>query len=638
MKNYDNFDNFFTGINYWESKNAINMWTNFNEKVIDKDFSLLKEAGITHLRVFPLWPVFQPLTALYKTGGVMEYSFGEEVLPDTEAGKAGVSEDAIIKFEKLCSIAEKHNLKIIVALITGHMSFRNYAPPAFDGKNLLTDPTVIKWQKRYVTYFVKRLKNQSSIIAWDLGNEPIYLQDLKADNANLDSFYVWCSVIYGAIKSVDNIRPVISGLDNFGIEKDYVNLKSIGEVCDIHTVHPYNIFQTNFAPVNSLLPIIDLPFKCQICEDIAKTPTFPQEFGSIGYLNCSKKTEADFYRASLYATLARNFKGTMWWCAFDQGFHDFAPYRWNAIGSNYGFFDKDLKEKPIVEENLKFKKVLDKIDGNLPPVTTNATIIVQRDDGNSENLNLLRATYSLLAQVNVASNFIYATDVTVPKSPIYIFPCPNGNISILKQTFDAILKHVEEGSILYLSLNAGLLRYVSDVTKVDIACREKLEKENTVILKGEKIKIKSTYNYVIENYSADVLASDIDGNQVFFKTKYGKGYIYLLTLPLEKHLALDCTSFYKKDTPNYQNFYREFVSDAKIKRLADTDSKFVLLTEHKIDDNNAYICLINYANFLEKVNLTIFDNYTLYDLNDNKIDDLNITFAPNECMILKLNK
>lgn len=37
----------------------------------------------------------------------MEYSFGEDLLPDTEAGKAGVNEDAMIKFEKLCNIAKK---------------------------------------------------------------------------------------------------------------------------------------------------------------------------------------------------------------------------------------------------------------------------------------------------------------------------------------------------------------------------------------------------------------------------------------------------------------------------------------------------------------------------------------------------
>lgn len=132
---------------------------------------LLREAGITHLRVFPLWPVFQPLHAIYGPSDVYEYAFGEEPLPDTPAGRAGVSEDACTNFETFCGIADKCDMKLIVGLFTGHMSFRTYNPPAFNGKNMVSDPTVMKWQRRFVKYVVSRFRGQPSIIAWDLGNE-----------------------------------------------------------------------------------------------------------------------------------------------------------------------------------------------------------------------------------------------------------------------------------------------------------------------------------------------------------------------------------------------------------------------------------------------------------------------------------
>ena len=35
---------FFTGINYWDSESAINMWENFNPESIENDFKLLKNA------------------------------------------------------------------------------------------------------------------------------------------------------------------------------------------------------------------------------------------------------------------------------------------------------------------------------------------------------------------------------------------------------------------------------------------------------------------------------------------------------------------------------------------------------------------------------------------------------------------
>ena len=97
---------FFTGINYWALKNATNMWEDFDAASIEEDFRVMREAEITHLRVFPTWHIFQPLKALYTTSAIpYEYRFGEEPLPDTEAGRAGVSEEACQKFDTFCDLA-----------------------------------------------------------------------------------------------------------------------------------------------------------------------------------------------------------------------------------------------------------------------------------------------------------------------------------------------------------------------------------------------------------------------------------------------------------------------------------------------------------------------------------------------------
>ena len=79
---------FFTGVNYWTLKNATNMWEDFDEASIEEDMKAMAAAGVTHLRVFPTWHVFQPLKALYTTSPTpYEYRFGEEARPDTEAGR-----------------------------------------------------------------------------------------------------------------------------------------------------------------------------------------------------------------------------------------------------------------------------------------------------------------------------------------------------------------------------------------------------------------------------------------------------------------------------------------------------------------------------------------------------------------------
>lgn len=625
---------FFTGINYWDSKNAINMWSAFDAETIENDMKLMKDAGITHLRVFPLWSVFQPLNALYGPGDVFEYTFGEEPLPDTAAGRAGVSEEACQKFEIFCDIAEKYGMKLIVALITGHMSFRTYNPPAFDGKDLLTNPTVIKWQLRFVRYFVERFKCKKVIIGWDLGNETVHMPGLGGKNR--DAFYVWCSIISYSIKSCDKDRPVISGLDNSSIEKGYSNLKTIGEMCDIHTTHPYNVFSTNTDPINTMKPILDLTFKCRISEDISGIPTFVQEFGSIGYMNCSKKTEADFYRASLFACLSHGCYGTMWWCAFDQGQHDFAPYRWNTIGSDYGFFDKQLNEKPIVEENRKFKKILSLLpDGNLPKHRIDATILIPREE--KENNDLLRTSYLLAKQANLDVNFNYLLDPIVD-SKLYILPSVKENKAIPKTRLDELLKKVEDGAVLYICADEGLLRQIPEITGVEIEYREKVGESKTLNMNGKSMPVYATYFYKPENYTAEVIATDENDIPVFFKNPYGKGYIYFLTLPLETFLSEKKGAFYKDDAIDYSCVYRELAHTANIKRVCDSDNKYIRLTEHIIDDNSLYVVAINYNNKPEIAHISIEQGYSVSPIHGDNIVGGMVTIRENDAVILKLER
>lgn len=622
---------FFTGINYWGSKDAINMWSRFDIESIENDLRLMKDAGITHLRVFPLWSVFQPLHALYGPNAVYEYTFGEDPLPDTPAGRAGVSEEACQKFEAFCKLAEKYDMKLIVALITGHMSFRTYNPPAFDGKAILSDPTVIKWELRFVKYFVNRFKKESSIIGWDLGNEPIHLPGLTD---NPDTFYVWCSIIADAVKACDGSRPVISGLDNSTVEQGHSNYKTIGEMCDIHTTHPYHIFATSSDPLNTMKPLLDLPFKCRLGEDIAGIPTFVQEFGSIGYTNCSRKTEADFYRGSLLTSLAHGCHGTMWWCAFDQGHFDYAPYRWNNIGSDYGFFDKDLQPKPLVQENLHFKEALSKLEGGtLPPHITNGTILIPRDDGGVE-LKVIRAAYMLAKQANLDMSFSYALD-PIPDSPIYILPSVSRNKSITKQRLDELLEKVKKGSVLYISADTGLMRMLPELTGVSIAYREQIEKTISVKFGDHALPIKTTFFLKPESYDAEVIATDENGDGVFFRHKYGKGCVYFLTLPLEKHLAYEKGAFFKLGQPSYDSVYRMLAKTAGVHRIADSDDPFVRLTEHKIDDDSYYIFAINYNNQPTKAKISLSDGYNLRTVFGNHIVNGFLNLRENDGALFK---
>jgi beta-galactosidase len=123
---------FTLGCNYWASHAGTRMWTDWRADVVERDLAALAAAGLTTLRVFPLWSDFQPVIGLRGGGNMLKelalkpVHGDEQPLPDTVAGQAGVDEVMLGRFAEFCAIAERHGLGLVVGLITGWMSGRTY--------------------------------------------------------------------------------------------------------------------------------------------------------------------------------------------------------------------------------------------------------------------------------------------------------------------------------------------------------------------------------------------------------------------------------------------------------------------------------------------------------------------------------
>ena len=95
---------FRVGCNYWASHAGAHMWSDWQPEIIAADFAKLAEGELTLLRVFPLWPDFQPLHRLNGgEGNFHEYRFGEDPLPDTAIGQAGVAAASVSRACKVAS-------------------------------------------------------------------------------------------------------------------------------------------------------------------------------------------------------------------------------------------------------------------------------------------------------------------------------------------------------------------------------------------------------------------------------------------------------------------------------------------------------------------------------------------------------
>jgi len=636
MKNILENGEFFLGINYWASNNSINMWWDFDEKVIEQDLKKLKDSGVSVLRIFLTWPAFQPLRAIRSNREIHEFRFGEEKLPDTEAGRSGVSEDACRKLEKFCELVEKYNLKLIVGLITGHMSFRYYAPEAFDGKNPISDPLLVKWELKFVKYIVKRFKNQKSIIAWDLGNECNGFAD---ESVNRYTAYVWSSAISDAIKSIDNERLVVSGFDRTSVSSFApFNIVDTGETVDVNTVHPYNLFSTPNYPVASMIPILDGPLSCELYSGISGKPCFIEEIGAIGYQVCSEKSEADFYRALAFASWSHNSNGVMWWCAFDQGQLDYAPYTINNIGSNYGFFRADGSIKPVGEENIKIANFFNNLPfKTLPKHIKDAVYIVAKTENQQREDLIYHSTFCLAKQANIDLEFAYAEN-PIPDCDLYIMSSIDSNRAITKDRLEELLEKVKNGATLYMSIGRGHFRNIPEMTGVTFYAKEGFTDWENVKIGNEVLPLKSDYDYFVESHTAEVIAETENGRPVFFKNKYGKGHIYFSTISIEKCLLSKKGPFTDDEGPDYSVWYRTLKKHIKDLKVIDTNSKMVRATEHIIDENSRYAVLINYMAKDISADLIIKDGWKIAEIYRGEVSGNTLCAKPCDAAVLKLEK
>ncbi|MBO7534861.1 MAG: cellulase family glycosylhydrolase, partial [Victivallales bacterium] len=293
MAIFEDGSRFFVGCNYWASHAGTNMWRDWSAESVEADFKALSENGVQVLRVFPRWDDFQPLTPHLGGGSsFVELRMGENPLPDTEFGRAGVDETMMERFRVFLNLAEKYNLKLLVGIITGWMSGRMLKPQAFERVNVLADPFAIRWEVRFTRLFVKTFKDSKAIVGWDLGNECNCMA-----GSDIHQFWAWTNAIAGAIRLEDPTRPVVSGMH--GLKTDpmqHVPIVDQAELTDVLCTHPYPVFtpHSKVDRVNTIRNAFHAAAETRLYEEIGGKPAFVEEAGSLGP-GASSETVAAHY-------------------------------------------------------------------------------------------------------------------------------------------------------------------------------------------------------------------------------------------------------------------------------------------------------------------------------------------------------
>ena len=572
---------FMLGANYWGAGWGTEMWLHYDGEEIRKELKKLSEYGVQCLRVFPNWRDFQPVDQVYGwRGGFGEYlngRTGEPVYGD------GVDEDMICHFRDFCHGAEEYGISLVVSVVTGWMSGRLFVPPALKGKNLISDSEALMWMKRFIHRFVREMKDEKSIIMWDLGNECNCL----GASENLSESYLWTSSVVDAIRSEDNTRPVSSGMHSLG--KDNWSIAHQGELTDMLTTHPYPspTVGGDTEPYNSLRMTFLPTAQSLYYAGLSGRPAYIQESGTFSQTIGSDEMSAQFMRIQILSALVNNLCGYQWWCAWEQEHLNYPPYSWSMMERQLGMFYGDGCPKPVAYTMKAMSELIDRMPENFPKRTVDGICVLSRDQEQQ-----MTAIASLIfgKQAGIDLDVAYSDHGELPKADLYFLPAITGWQVLYKKTWDELIERVKEGAILYISYNGGQL---TDFTALVGAESKGVMAQTTHSAQlGDTHFAYSGKEILLKPTTAQVLARNEEGNPVVLKNSLGKGTIYFVNFAPEL-LAFSQPNGFNKE-PYYQLYRVAGSGQIAQKPVALTDPGLGL-TVNPVTEDSCFVSILNYT-------------------------------------------
>ena len=620
---------FLTGCNYWASHAGIYMWRRWSPETVERDVAELAQNGVCVMRVFPLWPDFQPLTRL--TGGGRS-SRGVCQADGPLKNEAGVDDEMMRRFRHLCDVAEKHKVRLVVGLVTGWMSGRTFAPPAFEGRNLLTNPEVVVWQVRFVRHFVREMKDHPAIAAWDLGNECNCLAGISGHES-----WLWMNAIAGAIRAVDATRPIVSGMHGGqNVPSEAFSLQHQGELTDELCTHPYPLFTENCAlePFDTMRCETHPTAESLFYAGVSGRHCFIEEAGDLGRGTCSPEKSAANVRCALPTAWANGLGGYVWWCAYDQDRLDYPPYTWNAVERELGLFTADREPKPVLKEMGAFRRFLASLPADvaaLPPRRVDAVVLV------SERERAWPAVHgAFMLSRQAGFDVAYASaEKPLPEAPLYILPAGKGGDVYCREGWLAALAKARAGATLFISKGnhtrfSGFLEATGN--RLDSFVLR--PREFTFELEGRRITAADSTTTAITAVRSRVLAAGSDGSPALTVCAYGKGQVVFCNFPIETDSAGRTGIFSGKEPNPRYLVYKAAAELAGIRRAVTKNQPNVGLTEHRLADGRTVIVAVNYNDF--PVTCGITHDGRIGKVHRGKVGDKAIDFPANDFAVFEL--
>jgi len=623
---------FFVGCNYWARHAGMYMWSNWRPDVVERELSELAKYGVRVLRVFPLWPDFQPLTGNCRAGGAYK-GFLQNNGP--LQNHAAVDEEMMRRFRFFCDVAQKNDIKLIVGIITGWMSGRQFVPNVFEEKNVLVDPEAVMWETRFTKYFVEQLKDHPAIAAWDYGNE---CNCMGAQTAGQAAFYNWMDHIGMAIRSKDLTRPVVSGMHGLSTEENHPqNVRQNGEIADILCTHPYALYVAGCGKeaFNTMRTALHPTAESLLYRDLGGKPCFVEEVGNLGNEFVSEARTASGLRTTMFSAWANDLKGVLWWCNSDQEGLDFPPYNLTACERELGLLRDDYSPKPVMLEMKKFQDFRATLPfKKLPLRKPNAVIVVpEKVAGWTQGFGC----YLMARQAGLDPNFAGAEVGELPESDLYIVASVDRDQGYSYPAQKKFFAKAYEGATVMVIVG-GSARYTHfrQMTGLEVDYGARSQIDRTFVLDGTPVSCRDDFTMKVIARECEVLVkAQADGEPVFTRFKYGKGNVLVVNSPVDRAAINRSDCFAGKRIAPFYRLFREAAKIAGIKtKIVKGDCPYVCFTEHPAKDGSTVVMAINFEP--RAIDCPISIAGRLGKVWRGKVTESSVSLEPNEAALFEV--
>ena len=170
------------GVNYTPRVGWFHHWLDFSADEVARDLDTIAELEVDHVRVFPLWPLFQPNRTLIRPR-------------------------ALADLERMLELAAERDLAVCVDGLQGHLSSFDFVPAwltSWHRRGFFTDPDVIASTAAYLTAIARACAGHPNLLGLTVGNEvnqftgTVHPEPYPASEADITA---WLGAMIGASRA-----------------------------------------------------------------------------------------------------------------------------------------------------------------------------------------------------------------------------------------------------------------------------------------------------------------------------------------------------------------------------------------------------------------------------------------------------